>query len=226
MKATVVFDFDGVIVDSIQLFSDAVNVAGQKLGRTTSFTPEHLRNIKRMSIPEICQAAGIEDKLSKTFIAEIDRELYHRADQYPIFSHMEEALSALSKIAKLSIVSATSQPVLSKVLNNTGLDHYFGHIIGGDMPGTKAVKIRQVLNDNGHSPHQGCFIGDTVSDIDHGQDAGVVTVAVSWGWHRIEWIRTAKPTFEVHCRPELIEIVEKWYLSNGSDVHFSAQTQL
>ncbi len=214
MNATVLFDFDGVVVDSIRLFSDAVNVAGRVLGREVQFEPEHLRNIKRMSIPEICQVAGIEDELSQTFIAEIDRELYRVAHRYRVFSQIDEVIKSLSQVAKLGIVSATSQPVLIKVLRNAQLEHYFAHIIGGDMPGTKTAKIRQVLAENKHGPDQGCFIGDTVSDIDYGKDAGVATIAVSWGWHRIEWIRTAQPTFEAHHRMELIEIIQRWFCSH------------
>ena len=75
MNSTILLDFDGVIVDSIELFCEAVNVAGRKLNRRVSFEPEDLRNIKRMSIPEISSVAGIEKKLMRAFVTEIDGEL-------------------------------------------------------------------------------------------------------------------------------------------------------
>ena len=92
MNSTILLDFDGVIVDSIELFSEVVNVAGRKLNRSVSIEPEDLRNIKRMSILEISNVAGIEKNLMRAFVTEIDGELSRRADEIPIFPHMTDVI--------------------------------------------------------------------------------------------------------------------------------------
>ena len=209
MNSTVLFDFDGVIVNSIELFSTAVVRAAATLGRTIQFESRDLSSIKTMSIPEICDTAGIEQELSTSFIQQIERELYKVADQYPVYPGISEVLEHLGKDAHLGIVSATSIAVLNRVLSHAGLDHFFKHIVGGDMPGTKAQKILSIMRQNHHSLNQVCFIGDTVSDIKQGRAAGVTTIAVSWGWHAIEWIRTAEPDHEVQKPLELIELIQK-----------------
>ena len=172
MNSTILLDFDGVIVDSIELFCEAVNVAGRKLNRRVSFEPEDLRNIKCMSIPEISNVAGIEKKLMRVFVAEIDGELYRRANEILIFPHMTDVIEKLSMMESLGIVSATSRPVISKVLQNYGIERFVRHIAGGDMPGAKSVKIKSIIQENGSRLDNACMVGDTVSDIEQAKIAG------------------------------------------------------
>ena len=172
MNSTILLDFDGVIVDSIELFCEAVNVAGRKLNRRVSFEPEDLRNIKRMSIPEISNVAGVEKKLMREFVTEIDGELYRRANEIPISQHMTDVIEKLSMVGSLGIVSATSRPVNSKVLQNYEIERFVRHIAGGDMPVAKSVMIKSVIQDNGSGLGKACMVGDTVSDIEQGKIAG------------------------------------------------------
>ena len=209
MNSTILLDFDGVIVDSIELFSEAVNVAGRKLNRSVSIEPEDLRNIRRMSILEISDVAGIEKKLMRAFVTEIDDELIRRANEILMFPHMTDVIEKLSMIGSLGIVSATSRPVISKVLQNNGIEQFVRHIASGDMPGAKSVKIKSIIQGNGSRLDKACMVGDTVSDIEQGKIAGVATIAVSWGWHGIEWLRTANPDYEVHQPLDLIERVQQ-----------------
>ena len=58
------------------------------------------------------------------------------------------------------------------------------------------------------------MIGDTVSDMEQGKAAGVVTIAVSWGWHAIEWIRTVQPDYEAYQPQDLIDITRQHLLPN------------
>ena len=214
MKATILFDFDGVLVDSIEIFSAAVNVAGRKLQQPVAFVPDDLRNIKRMSIPEIVSAANIDPALSAEFIEEIDRELYRQFVKIHLFSGIESVVRQLRQLGTLSIVSASSVAVIERVLANVGLASYFDDIVGGDMPGTKAEKITRLVNQYGSSVAHTCMIGDTVSDIEQGKAAGVVTVAVSWGWHHINWIRTVQPDFEAKVPEDLLHIVNQHVLKS------------
>ena len=172
MNSTILLDFDGVIVDSIELFCEAVNVAGRKLNRRVSFEPEDLRNIKRMSIPEISNVAGVEKKLMREFVTEIDGELYRRANEIPISQHMTDVIEKLSMVGSLGIVSATSRPVNSKVLQNYEIERFVRHIAGGDMPVAKSVMIKSIIQDNGSGLGKACMVGDTVSDIEQGKIAG------------------------------------------------------
>ena len=104
-----------------------------------------MRNIKRMSIPEISNVTGIEKKLMRVFVAEIDGELYRRANEIPIFQHMTDVIEKLSMVGSLGIVSATSKPVNSKVLQNYEIEQFVRHIAGGDSAGARTCPNRTPL---------------------------------------------------------------------------------
>ena len=106
------------------------------------------------------------------FVTEIDNELIRMANQIPIFPHMADVIEKLSMVGSLGIVSATSRPVIFKVLQNYEIERFVRHIAGGDMPGAKSVKIKSIIQDNGSGLGKACMVGDTVSDIEQGKIAG------------------------------------------------------
>ena len=108
----------------------------------------------------------------RVFVAEIDGELYRRANEIPIFPHMTNVIEKLSMVGSLGIVSATSRPVISKVLQNYEIEQFVRRIAGGDLPGAKSVKIKSIIQDNGGGLSKACMVGDTVSDIEQGKIAG------------------------------------------------------
>ena len=216
MKFTIFIDFDGVIVDSINFFADAVNVSGRSLNQTVNFAAEDLRNIKHMSIPEITSVAGVEERLTREFILGIDDELFRRALEIPIFPGMARAIRQLSRFGPLAVISASSSPVISKVLQNHEVFHCFADIIGGDAIGSKASKMRSLIHKYGGSSKRTCMIGDTVSDIEQSRLARVNSIAVSWGWHRMDRLRAAAPDFEVHRPADLVELIDRLRMTGPS----------
>ncbi len=211
MSALILFDYDGVLVDSIEIFSEAVNVAGRELNQPVSFVADDLRRIKHMSIREIVAVAGIDPVLSQAFVDGIDRELYRRFDDMPLFPEIDNVVRQLRKLGTVGIVSATSRAVITKVMQKHALLENFAHITGGDMPGTKAEKIIRIVQKYGSPETRTCMIGDTVSDLEQGRAAGVRTIAVSWGWHSIEKLRKYEPDYEAYQPKELVEIVKSHF---------------
>ncbi len=216
MNFTVFIDFDGVIVDSINIFADAVNVAGRSLNQTVNFVAEDLRNIKHMSIPEITSVAGVEERLTREFILGIDAELFRRALEIPVFPGMADAIRQLSHFGLLAVVSASSSPVISKVLQNNGVLQYFVDIVGGDAIGSKSSKMRSLIHKYGGNSKRACMVGDTVSDIEQSRLAQVNSIAVSWGWHRMDRLRTAAPDFEIHQPADLVKLIERLRMTGAS----------
>lgn len=208
MNFTIFIDFDGVIVDSIDIFADAVNVSGRALNQAVNFAAEDLRNIKHMSIPEITSVAGVEERLTRNFILGIDQELFRRAFEFPIFPGMADAIRQLSHFGPVAVISASSKPVISKVLQNHGVLQYFADVVGGDAIGSKSSKMRSLIHKYGGSSERACMIGDTVSDIEQSRLAKVNSIAVSWGWHRMERLRASAPDFEVHQPADLVRLIE------------------
>ncbi|MHC4874219.1 MAG: HAD family hydrolase [Planctomycetota bacterium] len=80
-------------------------------------------------------------------------------------------------------------------------------VLGSDKGRSKVAKIKSVVEK--HKDINECwYIGDTKGDILEGIEAGVDTVAVSWGWHTLEQLEEAIPYHIVDEPKELVVLFE------------------
>ena len=78
---------------------------------------------------------------------------------------------------------------------------------GASMFG-KAAKIKTAIRKSGCAYAATAAVGDEVRDVEAAQDAGIASLAVTWGYASAKALETARPTQLVH-RPE--DIVE-WFV--------------
>jgi len=206
-SSVVLLDYDGVIVDSIELFVETANVAAKELNREPTFSAETLKNLREMSIYSITDALGVDRGDTEMFLRALDDELMRRYREVTMFSEMREVIEDLSERALVGIVSATPSEVIAEVMAHCGLIDCFAHISGGELGKSKAERICSIVENHNASILNTWMIGDTVSDIEQGKLAGCRTVAVSWGWHRVSWLREAGPDCVVKKPKELVGCV-------------------
>ena len=218
MKPIIIFDYDGVIVDSIEIFARTVRVAACKLNQPTGFDPDDLKSIQRMTIEGICDYVEISRDRIPEFLEVLDRELYQAAGEIPLFPNMAQVIRQLSRAGILAIVSATPAPIVNKVLKNHSIKRYFDCVIGGDSPGAKSVKIKSIIEQYDSEPEIACMVGDTISDIEEGNAADVATIAVSWGWHSIDHLLSARPDSVANRPEDLIDLTQQLIKRSRFDV--------
>ncbi len=203
----VLFDYDGVIVDSLDLFVDAVNAAARRLGRRACFAARALRNLRQMSGQAIADIVQVEQDEYEQFLVYLDEYLLTRVEDMTLFPHIPEVIRDLSRHSVVGIVSATPSHVIRAVLSHFGLIGCFRHVAGGELRSTKAERIQDIVEIHQSDVSKAWMIGDTVSDVEQGKLAGCRTVAVTWGWHCVEWLREANPDCEVANAHELAACV-------------------
>jgi phosphoglycolate phosphatase-like HAD superfamily hydrolase len=74
------------------------------------------------------------------------------------------------------------------------------------MPGSKVEKILMARSHCAAEGETVFMVGDSVSDVRAAKEAGVQSVAVSWGHQSLERLVGAAPDYVVHSAGELIEI--------------------
>jgi len=111
-------------------------------------------------------------------------------------------LSLLTKLRNagflLAIATGKSQHGAENASARLGLTPYFD-TIHGIVPGTPgkpdpAIIFRVMKALNVH-PSQCLMVGDTTFDIDLAHAAGVHTIAVNWGVHSEQLLKSRKPKF-------------------------------
>ena len=198
------FDFDGVLADSLDLYSEAVTRCLVQIGTPIVKNREDYLSLFEGNFYESMAAKGVDlDAFSgaaKEILAGID---YDRMKPFP---GMVPVLEALQKEHLLVVVSSNGFRTISKMLEHFGFERFFQGILGSDFLFSKKDKIAHALLQYGIDRERTFYIGDTTGDILEAREAGVRTVAVTWGWHSREKLVAVHPDFLVDKPEDLLQV--------------------
>lgn len=178
-KKIVLFDFDGVIVDSFEI--------GYQVARKLypGLTREMERNFFNGNIYGSAKQIikkNFFTKAEKTFSTEYVPKLL----QLSPIEGMQKTLEQLEKSYQLIVVSSTISSPITGYLEKYNLAQYFDAIMGGDVHKSKIVKIKMVLDQSKARPEDCIFITDTLGDMKEAAECNVQSIGVTWGFHERE----------------------------------------
>jgi phosphoglycolate phosphatase len=196
----VIFDLDGTLIDSRLDLVHSVNAA--------------LRHIQRPELPDdviasyvgdgapilIQRALGgeaVDDALVRKgleFFLSYYRE--HKLDHTTVYSGIQEALAAIQNSGngmprKMAVLSNKPVNPSRAIVESLGLGQYFSQVYGGNSFATKKPEPEgalKLVSEAGMQPTQAAIVGDSHVDIRTGRNAGLWTVAVTYGFapHTLE----------------------------------------
>ncbi|HND49707.1 MAG TPA: HAD hydrolase-like protein, partial [Anaerolineales bacterium] len=88
-----------------------------------------------------------------------------------------------------------------------GLSDLFHAVYGVDTPGSKAHKIALARERFGEETV--FMIGDALSDVRAAKEAGVISIAVTWGHQSLETLLRGEPDYAVNNLHNLIKIINQ-----------------
>ncbi len=192
---TVIFDLDGTLVDSAPDLTGALNHTMRSIG-LPEIAPDEVRHMvghgARALIQKAVTAAGttIDDAaFDAAFVTFIDYYADHVADFTVAFPNVTETLTLLRENGvKLGVCTNKPQRLTELLLDGLGLTHWFGAIIGADAvpekkphPGHLTATVERL----GGDLRRTVMVGDSQTDIDTARNAGVPSVAVSFGYSTV-----------------------------------------
>lgn len=207
MAKLLLFDFDGVIVDSLPVYERAVKTSLDRMGVSIVQTREDFLDLFEDNFYEGIVKKGVDLKefiqVSRNILGDIHyEELEPNRFLFPV-------LEALNRDHFLVIISSNSSGIIRKALSKYGVEGYFQEILGSDASYSKEEKIRLAMYLFGIAQKQIYYIGDTAGDIREARNAGVHAVAVTWGWHSRERITAVAPDFIADRPEDLLSYLEK-----------------
>jgi len=178
MPNVIILDFDGVILESVSVKTEAFRTL-------FSFSPEHVDEIVQFHIDNggmsrfdkfhyIYMEILKEDLPKEKFKTLSDRfsELVEKAvAQAPFVAGAPEFLIWATDHFPLYIVSATPEEELKRIARQRGIDHLFRRIYGS--PIKKRAHIAQILRENHLEPEDVIFIGDAANDWEAARQCGI-----------------------------------------------------
>jgi len=203
-KKLFLFDFDGVIVDSLDFYEESSGRCFQNLGMQIAVTRDEFLDLFEENFYVAISKRGVD-------VAAFGREakqVAHTAD-YSKIVPFYEVVPVLEKLATdnvLLVVSSNSRKVIGQILSRHKFDHYFDDILGADFMLSKVDKITHAMKEWEIGKERTYFVGDTTGDIREAREADVKTVAVTWGWHPKERLIKTAPDYLIEEPGELFHV--------------------
>ena len=209
-KTLVIFDWDGTLMDSIGLIVDAMHVAGEAHGFTT--TDKAVQDIIGLSLMN-----GIEILYPKTTesqrlaIQQTYAEYYiSNSHATPLFEPIENMLQTLlQQDKKLAVATGKKRKGLDRVLDASDSHDYFVMTRCADESGSKPdpQMLLDILNDTQKEVSDAVFIGDSIYDIQMATKLGMTSIAVNYGTATSTELAAQQPTYQVDTPQALADLL-------------------
>lgn len=198
---TILFDFDGVLVDTFSICFSLSSECNENLSLEDyrSFFNGNIYNTKRSDGRPIGYRSDFHEKY----------EIHTRELKVP--DELKKLLKNLSSKYTLAIVSSTPTRLIKDILNREDLVSCFTDIYGSDLHRSKVIKIKILLEKYKTLPNNAVFITDTAGDIIEARECDVRSVAVTWGYQKKENLLKEKPLAVVETPKALEEKIEEFF---------------
>jgi len=182
MITTAILDFDGVILESVAVKTEAFR-------KLFSFAPEHLEEIidfhlrnggmSRFDKFKYIYAHILHEDLSDERFNWLSKRfadlVFEGVVEAPFVSGAKEFLDCYHLRIPLYVVSATPDGEIHEIIRKRRLTRYFVRVYGA--PCTKIDCIREILDTTKAVPGQVLFVGDAPNDWEAAQVTGVRFIA-------------------------------------------------
>jgi len=217
----VIFDLDGTLIDSRLDLVHSVNAALRHIGRDK--LPEDLiASYVGDGAPILIQRALGGEHVDEALVRkglEFFLTYYraHKLDHTTVYPGIAEALQAIQNaspsegngsLRKMAVLSNKPVGPSRAIIDALGLGPYFSQVYGGNSFATKKPDPEGALRlvaENGVATQHTAIIGDSHTDVETGRNAGLWTIAVTYGFAP-QSLEEAGPDVTVDTPQELAAI--------------------
>lgn len=193
----IVFDWDGTLANSTQMIVDCMREASADAGLPVP-EPTAASHIIGLGLAEAVHVlfGNLDSTQYQQLIARYRYHYYARDEETPLFAGVMTAMEYLSEAGfMLAIATGKGRNGLNKSLTRTGL--------AGFMHATRCVDecfskphpqmLYELMDELGAERERTLMIGDTSYDLQMASNAGVSSLAVTYGAHPESELKKHQP---------------------------------
>lgn len=184
-KKVVLFDFDGVLVNTLQ-FSYQIHK-----DKNENFTWQRFQDFSNGNFHEEFQKALTQERF--VLVDDFYGKYNDKLREVRINEILHDTIVYLSKYYTLAIISSTETVHIKEFLQREKLIDYFSDIVGSDIHTSKVVKITMMLEKYHLSSSDTVFVTDTLGDIREASVCNVSSIGVTWGLHDALTLQKGSP---------------------------------
>ena len=209
----VIFDLDGTLMDTVDDLTNAVNVLLEEIDRPP-VSRESVRGMIGEGLSIFLQrASGIDDPETIASLMERYRPLYFARllDNTKLFPGIPMLLDAVVE-ADMPMCALSNKPheytvpLCEALLNRWSFVRIQGTVDGVPKKPdpTAALALTREMN---RPPANVYFVGDSTVDIQTAQNAGMISIAITWGYGDREELVGAEPALVVDTPEQLARLI-------------------
>jgi phosphoglycolate phosphatase len=207
LRNVVVFDFDGVLADTLDEMLHIVRLVCESMGYSCEPSPADLNALDKMEFGELGRYLGIPADRVNEFVERTFRLFSARPVPPQIFPGMQEVVLGLAGENEIGILTGNSFQVVERFLETNDLSAAIAVVLSAEAPGNRSMKLKRIVSQLAGPTGNAYLVGDAVSDVQAAHESSVVSIAVTWGHQSEEKLRSANPDYLVHTPQELLSIL-------------------
>lgn len=210
----VIFDLDGTLIDTLDDIRASVNDLLALYGRPP-LSRERVRAIigegvgRMLELASELQGPEAVARLIDEYRPFYRAHMLERSRPYPEVPALLDTLA--SRCIPMSVLSNKSHEYTAPICDNLLPDHRFRFVIGATNEAPKKPDPTVALDlatRMGCRPDQLLFVGDSAVDVRTAANAGMTSVAVTWGFGDPDELAEAAPHHVIDSPMQLIDLVQ------------------
>ncbi|MBM4761743.1 HAD-IA family hydrolase [Bacillus sp. B15-48] len=208
----VLFDFDGTLADSKDVFMAAWNQLA-KTGHIQKIDQQEFEELRKHSIRERGRRLNIPLIKMPMILSKLYRSYRHFSREIKLFHGVKDLLDDLESHGyQTAIISSNSEDVIQDVLHRNEITNVSQILCSRRIFGKDRL-IRQFLRQHQLQNAEVVYVGDEQRDVLAAKTAGIKIIGVSWGYDTKELLQSAQPDYMAQSPQEILEVVnQNWAL--------------
>jgi phosphoglycolate phosphatase len=207
------FDHDGVLVDSLAVFTTAFAAACGAHGHAEIAGPAQVVALFDDNVYDSMAALGMARQVIRAIIDDTAGALAVSPDLHPV-PGVPELLAGLAACCDVVVITSNAAGVVRDFMARERLAGHVSDVLGVEIDVSKVRKIATVM---ARYPGQRryFYVGDTRGDMLEGAQAGATPLGAGWGWHGAAALTAAGAAFVAATPAELLAFVVDGLAVNG-----------
>ncbi len=207
MIHTVIFDFDGTLADTLDIFIAAYNKIASRYA-LDAIDPAQKEFLRNFGARELIRKYRISPSKLMTLTRRMRSQLKKEGGSTSFFEGIDTLFQDLKRKGfRIGIVTSNSEEKVKSCLEKWHISSDVDFIHSERNIFGKAKAFSHVLKKYSLSKEEVIYVGDEVRDIEAAHQVGIPIISVTWGFNSKERLAQSQPEHLALRPSEILEIV-------------------